>query len=74
MAISVIGGLLSSTVLSLVFVPAVFAVLDDVANLTWRIFGRFVGPSDETDADDAAKPVRADNALARPSVRPIAAE
>ena len=31
MAIAVIGGLMSSTLLSLVFVPAVFAVMDDVA-------------------------------------------
>ena len=30
MAIAVIGGLISSTVLSLVFVPAVFAVMDDI--------------------------------------------
>lgn len=59
MAIAVIGGLLSSTLLSLVFVPAVFAVLDDVAKLIWRIFGRFVGQSDEDEAPDAgmAKPV-----------------
>jgi multidrug efflux pump subunit AcrB len=47
MAIAVIGGLISSTLLSLVFVPAVFAVMDDVANLGWRIFSRFVGPTDE---------------------------
>ncbi|MEQ1647091.1 MAG: efflux RND transporter permease subunit [Hyphomicrobiaceae bacterium] len=47
MAIAVIGGLVSSTLLSLVFVPAVFAVLDDVSHLTWRLFGRFVGPVDE---------------------------
>jgi multidrug efflux pump subunit AcrB len=47
MAIAVIGGLISSTLLSLVFVPAVFAVMDDVANLGWRIFSRFVGPTGE---------------------------
>ena len=29
--------------LSLVFVPAVFAVMDDIAKLGWRIFARFVG-------------------------------
>ena len=33
MAIAVIGGLMSSTVLSLVFVPAVFAVMDDIGQL-----------------------------------------
>ncbi len=47
MAIAVIGGLISSTVLSLVFVPAVFALMDDIAKGIWRLFGRFVGPSDE---------------------------
>jgi multidrug efflux pump subunit AcrB len=47
MAIAVIGGLIVSTFLSLLFVPAVFCLMDDVALLTWRIFGRFVGKSDE---------------------------
>jgi len=47
MAVAVIGGLLSSTVLSLVFVPAVFAVMDDVSQLLWRVFGRLIGPTDE---------------------------
>jgi hydrophobe/amphiphile efflux-1 (HAE1) family protein len=47
MAIAVIGGLLSSTLLSLVFVPAVFAVMDDIGRVTWRIFGRFIGPTEE---------------------------
>jgi multidrug efflux pump subunit AcrB len=47
MAIAVIGGLISSTVLSLVFVPAVFAAMDDLALLLWRVFGRLIGPVDE---------------------------
>jgi multidrug efflux pump subunit AcrB len=50
MAIAVIGGLMSSTLLSLVFVPAVFAVMDDIAKLGWRIFSRFVGPNEEPPA------------------------
>ena len=33
MAIAVIGGLVMSTLLSLVFVPAVFTVLDDLGRL-----------------------------------------
>ena len=33
MAIAVIGGLMSSTLLSLVFVPAVFAVMDDIGHV-----------------------------------------
>ena len=48
MAIAVIGGLLVSTVLSLVFVPSFFTVMDDVGKLIWYIFGRFVGPTDES--------------------------
>jgi multidrug efflux pump subunit AcrB len=47
MAVAVIGGLLSSTLLSLVFVPAVFAVMDDIGRLAWRVFSRFVGQADE---------------------------
>lgn len=47
MAIAVIGGLISSTVLSLVFVPAVFALLEDVSRGVWSVFSRFVGPVDE---------------------------
>ena len=47
MSIAVIGGLLSSTLLSLVFVPAVYAVMDDIGRLAWRIFSRFVGQADE---------------------------
>ncbi len=35
MAIAVIGGLIVSTVLSLVFVPAVFVLMDDLAGLIW---------------------------------------
>jgi Cu/Ag efflux pump CusA len=38
MAIAVIGGLLVSTLLSLVFVPAVFTVIDDLGRLLWRLF------------------------------------
>ncbi len=49
MAIAVIGGLISSTVLSLVFVPAVFILMDDIAGFVWRLFGRFVGPGEESE-------------------------
>jgi multidrug efflux pump subunit AcrB len=49
MAIAVIGGLILSTLLSLLFVPAVFVVMDDIGVLIWRVFGRFIGPSDEAE-------------------------
>ncbi|KWT66706.1 efflux RND transporter permease subunit [Hyphomicrobium sulfonivorans] len=48
MAIAVIGGLLVSTVLSLVFVPSFFTVMDDFGRGVWWIFGRFIGPTDES--------------------------
>jgi multidrug efflux pump subunit AcrB len=66
MAIAVIGGLLSSTLLSLVFVPAVFSVMDDIGGLTWRLFSRFVG---ETDEPTTAKPQAGE-----PHQWPVAAE
>lgn len=47
MAIAVIGGLLVSTFLSLLFVPAFFMVMDDIGRVFRWIFGRFVGPRDE---------------------------
>ena len=56
MAIAVIGGLLVSTVLSLVFVPSFFIVMDDLGNLMKRMFGGFIGEVDEPDATVAASP------------------
>ena len=50
MAIGVIGGLLVSTVLSLVFVPSFYTVMDDLSRLFAWVFGRFVGPRDEPEA------------------------
>jgi hydrophobe/amphiphile efflux-1 (HAE1) family protein len=47
MAIAVIGGLVVSTILSLVFVPAFFMVMDDIGRALAWVFGRFVGPRDE---------------------------
>ncbi|GJE25709.1 efflux RND transporter permease subunit [Methylobacterium organophilum] len=52
MAVAVIGGLIVSTGLSLVFVPAIFILVDDLSRLFVRLFSRFVGerddPEDET--------------------------
>ena len=47
MAIAVIGGLIMATLLSLVFVPAVFTVLDDFGRLVGRAFSGMVGDVDE---------------------------
>ncbi|MFN3891743.1 MAG: efflux RND transporter permease subunit [Beijerinckiaceae bacterium] len=56
MAVGVIGGLIASTILSLIFVPAMFTIMDDLGRLVWRGFSRFVGPRDEEPA--AAQPHR----------------
>jgi hypothetical protein len=42
MALAVIGGLIFSTMLSLVFVPAMFMMMDDLGALIWRFSKRFV--------------------------------
>jgi hypothetical protein len=41
MALAVIGGLVFSTVLSLVFVPAMFMMMDDLGAFIWR-FGKLL--------------------------------
>jgi len=51
MALAVIGGLLFSTVLSLVFVPAMFMVMDDLASLIWRLGKRLIVSSGDPDHD-----------------------
>ncbi|MHC2090158.1 efflux RND transporter permease subunit [Methylobacterium sp. CM6244] len=47
MAVAVIGGLIVSTGLSLIFVPAIFVLVDDLSRLFARLFGRFIGRKDE---------------------------
>jgi hydrophobe/amphiphile efflux-1 (HAE1) family protein len=54
MAVAVIGGLLCSTVLSLVFVPAVFVLMDNVSRLSSRLGSRFVAKSEPEAKPDAA--------------------
>jgi hydrophobe/amphiphile efflux-1 (HAE1) family protein len=44
MAVAVIGGLITSTVLSLVLVPVVYEVFDQLENWVRPMFGRFVTP------------------------------
>ncbi|KAB1073602.1 efflux RND transporter permease subunit [Methylobacterium planeticum] len=53
MAIAVIGGLIVSTGLSLVFVPAFFVLMDDLSRGLVRLFSRFVGKRDDPE-DEAA--------------------
>ncbi len=56
MAIAVIGGLLVSTLLSLLFVPAFFMVMDDIGRVFGWVFGRFVGARDEAEPTVDAPP------------------
>ena len=44
MAIGVIGGLIVSTALSLVFVPSFYTVMDDFSGVVSRLFGRLLTP------------------------------
>ena len=54
MALAVIGGLIFSTILSLIFVPAMFAMMDDFAALCWRFGKRFISSSAEDEQTPAA--------------------
>ncbi|MFM8991795.1 MAG: hypothetical protein ACKOUS_19790, partial [Alphaproteobacteria bacterium] len=60
MAIAVIGGLAVSTMLSLLFVPAAFCVVDDVEGAIARRLRPLAGPTDEPPpALDASGPRKA---------------
>ncbi|MDO9523945.1 MAG: efflux RND transporter permease subunit [Gemmobacter sp.] len=50
MATAVIGGIIVSTVLSLIVVPSFFLIMDDLSNLLARFFGRFVGQKEQEPA------------------------
>ena len=54
MATAVIGGLIVSTFLSLIFVPSFYVVMDDLARLFSWIFSRFIGSKDEAEIVDPA--------------------
>jgi len=72
MALAVIGGLLFSTVLSLVFVPAMFMVMDDIGSLIWRYGRKLVVSTADTDRSgdgDRAPPHAAPASPAPPTTR-----
>jgi multidrug efflux pump subunit AcrB len=56
MALAVIGGLVFSTILSLVFVPAMFMMMDDVGNLIWRFSKQLVTANKADDQPEDHKP------------------
>ena len=67
MALAVIGGLIFSTVLSLVFVPAMFMVMDDLGSLIWRFGKRLMVSS--ADAEPSATTTEAARTRShRPSI------
>ena len=75
MAVAVIGGLIVSTVLSLVFVPAIYLLVDDLSRLFVRLFGRFVGAVDEPEPEASFHPAPPANAPGTPGYGPrVAAE
>jgi multidrug efflux pump subunit AcrB len=69
MATAVIGGLIASTILSLVFVPSFYIVMDDASRLTSWLFSRFIGKVDEPPVADptAALAVELEQAKVRVS-------
>jgi len=46
MAVAVIGGLITSTVLSLVIVPVVYEIVDDIEARLKPFFARFITPKE----------------------------
>ncbi|MBK5958629.1 ABC transporter permease [Rhodoplanes elegans] len=66
MAVAVIGGLITSTLLSLVVVPSVFTLMDDLQKKLGRRLGRLLtsGPQDDVPAEPHAPPLPAPAAAA----------
>jgi hydrophobe/amphiphile efflux-1 (HAE1) family protein len=56
MAIAVIGGLVTSTALTLVMVPAVFTWIDDIERWVGRLFKRGIGAQNRPTADAVSGP------------------
>jgi multidrug efflux pump subunit AcrB len=54
MATAVIGGIIVSTVLSLVVVPSFYLIMDDLSRLLSRFFSKLLGPKE--DEDDGMSP------------------
>jgi len=56
MAVAVIGGLITSTLLSLVFVPVAFTFMDDLQKRLGPVFGRILTPKEEPELPGLAQP------------------
>jgi hypothetical protein len=68
MALAVIGGLVFSTILSLVFVPAMFMMMDDVGSLFWRFGKKLVVSHGESEAEHAPAAHGAEHKPPPPSI------
>ncbi|CDN92270.1 efflux RND transporter permease subunit [Agrobacterium tumefaciens] len=71
MAIAVIGGIIVSTVLSLIVVPAFFLIMDDFSRLLAHLFGRFVGKKEEEEealSNEKLSEIARENSLALSSL------
>jgi HAE1 family hydrophobic/amphiphilic exporter-1 len=55
MAVAVIGGLITSTLLSLVLVPVVYEFVDDFEQWLRPLLGRFITPREPRDRDVATE-------------------
>lgn len=65
MALAVIGGLLFSTILSLVFVPAMFMLMDDLGRFSWHFGKKLLASSAES--EHAAEPKTPPGAVHTPA-------
>ena len=73
MAIAVIGGLLVGTVLSLVFVPSLYSIMDDARKVTGWLFRKLLRPNARDEAPGGAESVAGENPREVHSL-PMAAE
>ncbi len=74
MALAVIGGLVFSTVLSLVFVPAMFMMMDDLGSLSWRYGKKLLASEAESEHEAGHMGEQRAPQPHPPIVRPTAAE
>ncbi|WP_136682285.1 efflux RND transporter permease subunit [Falsirhodobacter xinxiangensis] len=73
MANAVIGGIIVSTILSLVIVPSFFLIMDDLSQVLTRFLGRFIGPKEDEPPSPAPEELAAEIADIRSRLR-VAAE
>src|SRR6201999_628366 len=67
MALAVIGGLVFSTILSLVFVPAMFMVMDDIGNVIWRFARRLVTLNEQSEDEPSGHEHKSPPAMLPPA-------